>query len=300
MFKIHYVPGAHIHKLLNKERMTRSLPAPTRPTMGYCSINDVYKVDCHPEKHSSETSCVSRGCCWKPSPNKEVNVPYCYFPDKHKKFKSQACPILNNEQKLDCHPEPGALESRCLNRDCCWEPVNNNKFDVPYCYYKNMTALPLPPQVDPASCSNFRDVERIDCYPENGASKTGCQNRGCCWATPLVQSTLNVPYCFYPRGYGGYTILNISETSYGLEAYLNRTFRSAYPKDIAVIKMIVKFEDESRIHIKILDAENTRWEPPYPEIPLVDNKKANPAYSFIMDRFKSGFKVIRKSDNSVM
>lgn len=230
-----------------------------------------------------------------------MNVPYCYFPVNNKKLEVRTtCPKLHDEEKLDCHPEPGSTETQCLNRDCCWEPVQNNNFDVPYCFYKNMTALPPPPKPESSTCSKFHDVERMDCYPENGASESGCGNRGCCWAPPTGLTALNVPYCFYPRGYCGYNLLNITKTAYGLDAYLNRTFRSAYPRDVRVVKMVVKFEQENRLHIKISDAEKTRWEPPYPEVPMVDKMCASTAYSFVIDHTKVGFRVVRKSDYSVM
>lgn len=208
---------------------------------------------------------------------------------------------MPNEQKLDCFPEQGATELECLRRDCCWEEVQNPpSFDVPYCFYKNQTALPPPKAPSTEQCSNFKDVERIDCHPELGATEKRCASRGCCWVEPIgTKAELNTPTCFYPHNYGGYDFLNITETEFGLVAYYNRTFRSTFPRDVQVIKIIVKFETETRLHVKIVDTENDRWEPSYPLVPKVDKKVENTAYAFEMHEI-GGFKVIRKSDKFVM
>lgn len=94
--------------------------------------------------------------------------------------------------------------------------------------------------------------------------------------------------------------MNITKAPYGLDVYFNRTFRSTFPNDVRVIKMIVKYETDTRLHIKIVDPENSRWEPPLPLVPKVEKMTENPAYVFEIDEKQSGFKVIRKLDNFVM
>lgn len=81
---------------------------------------------------------------------------------------------------------------------------------------------------------------------------------------------------------------------------MQRTFKSAYPDDIKILKMIVKFEEENRLHVKLIDPENTRYETPYPEVPIIDGACRQTSYSFVMDHTKAGFKVVRKSDGTVM
>lgn len=63
---------------------------------------------------------------------------------------------------------------------------------------------------------------------------------------------LDTPYCFYPPNYNTYKIVNVSNTAFGLVAYLNRTYRTAYPDDVEVLQMTVKYETEDRLHVKVL------------------------------------------------
>lgn len=170
--------------------------------------------------------------------------------------------------------------------------------------------LPPPPAPDYNQCKKITTNMRFDCHPEAGANTASCEARGCCWIpakkklklkdTFEASDTLNIPYCFYPSKYGGYKYLNVTKTAYGLDAYLKRTFKSPYPHDIEVVKMIVKFETETRLHVKLLDPNHARFEPPYPEIPIVDRAWANISYSFVIDPLKTGFKVIRKSDETII
>lgn len=169
---------------------------------------------------------------------------------------------------------------------------------------KQTRRLPPPPRARMPQCSNFRDVDRFDCFPESGASQTACESRGCCWSPPAAAAShrvfLNVPYCFYPHGFTGYRYLNVTSTAYGLEAYLNRTFRSPYPDDVQLLRMVVKYEEDNRLHIKIVDAEHSRYESPYPEVPLIDRAATEAAYTFVIDQQRTGFKVLRKIDNTTI
>lgn len=70
---------------------------------------------------------------------------------------------------------------------------------------------------------------------------------------------LDTPYCFYPPNYNTYKIVNVSNTAFGLVAYLNRSYRTAYPDDVAVLQMTVKYETEDRLHVKVLKQSSLRW-----------------------------------------
>lgn len=182
-----------------------------------------------------------------------------------------------------------------LQRDVAHIPTAKNEF---------INKLPPPPAPDYNQCKKLSDELKFDCYPENGASIAACEARGCCWIPTKkkgkLNDTLDVPYCFYPPKYGGYRYLNVTKTAYGLDAYMKRTFNSPYPNDIGIVKIVVKFETDTRLHVKLIDASHTRFEPPYPEVPIVDRAWANTSYSIIIDPSKIGFKVLRKSDKTVM
>nr|CAD7395426.1 unnamed protein product [Timema cristinae] len=45
---------------------------------------------------------------------------------------------------------------------------------------------------------------------------------------------------------------------------------------------------------------HTRFEPPFPEVPVVEKVSSNPDYRVFIDESQLGFKVIRNSDNETM
>lgn len=115
-------------------------------------------------------------------------------------------------------------------------------------------------------CEQISDEFKFDCYPEDGATESRCKARGCCWVSRnkkllnkdsvensrVHHASLNVPYCFYPSGYGGYKFINITETPSGSISFLKRTFKSPYPGDVAVIRMDIRYETEQRLRIKVI------------------------------------------------
>uniref|UniRef100_A0A8D0AIN6 Maltase n=1 Tax=Sander lucioperca TaxID=283035 RepID=A0A8D0AIN6_SANLU len=54
-------------------------------------------------------------------------------------------------------------------------------------------------------CPNISLAERVDCFPDAGASKLRCEQRGCCWS-PLDER--NVPWCFFSTNHG-YTVESV-------------------------------------------------------------------------------------------
>ena len=47
------------------------------------------------------------------------------------KSLSLQCNLIDDSDRIDCHPEPDASSNRCLSRGCCWSAVANG----PYCYF---------------------------------------------------------------------------------------------------------------------------------------------------------------------
>ncbi|XP_045462356.1 lysosomal alpha-glucosidase-like [Harmonia axyridis] len=158
--------------------------------------------------------------------------------------------------------------------------------------------LPFPIKPNSSQCQVYDNKDKLDCLPQGIATKETCEKRGCCWIP--VSAPLGIPYCFYPQGYPTYNYLNVTQTAFGLIAFLKRSYRSAYPDDVEIIKLIVKYETESRLHIKIIDPLQHRFEPPYPEIPIVDRAAINLLYQFVYIPEKPGFQVVRKSDGTVI
>ena len=128
--------------------------------------------------------------------------------------------------------------------------------------HRKAKTLPPPPKPDYDQCKVLSDLDKYDCYPEDGSNQDNCEARGCCWMPkPGVQRSssrsgvnvpLDVPYCFYPLNYSTYTYLNVTETAFGLVAFMKRNYRSPYSDDVETIRMTVKFETEHRLHVKVI------------------------------------------------
>uniref|UniRef100_A0AAR5PG88 P-type domain-containing protein n=1 Tax=Dendroctonus ponderosae TaxID=77166 RepID=A0AAR5PG88_DENPD len=163
-----------------------------------------------------------------------------------------------------------------------------------------------PPKPDYGQCKLLKDGDKFDCFPENGASLEGCEARGCCWIPAKTKPKkinnipLDVPYCFYPPNHETYKIVNVTQTAFGLVAFLQRKYLSGYPQDVTDIQMVVKYETENRLHVKFTDPANNRFEPFFPEVPVVDRAAQNLNFVFELDMFKPGFKVVRKADNTTI
>ncbi|CAH2008235.1 unnamed protein product [Acanthoscelides obtectus] len=164
--------------------------------------------------------------------------------------------------------------------------------------------LPIPPKPDYNQCKLVTKAERFDCLSTESPNQRDCEARGCCWIpvhhVHLKKPPLDTPDCFYPPNYNTYRYVNITETNYGLVAFLKRNYSSTYPNDVELLKMIVKYETESRLHIKLIDPNFPRYEPPYPEVPIVNGAALNPSYIFEIDSLKPGFKVLRKEDKTII
>ncbi|XP_006811253.1 lysosomal alpha-glucosidase-like [Saccoglossus kowalevskii] len=128
----------------------------------------------------------------------------------------------------------------------------------------------------------IEDSLRFDCYPESGATKDACQARGCCWRQPNLAleqkkyfkdklATNSVPTCFYPKDFPSYSITSLTETDFGYTAHLSRTTKTYYPKDLLKLKMDVILETDTRLHFKIYDPDNDRYEVPI-DTPAFTNK----------------------------
>lgn len=124
----------------------------------------------------------------------------------------------------------------------------------------------LPSAADDDQCTTVHDDGRFDCFPEGDASEQGCKLRGCCWIPHNQrkansnhyrvnglneESFIGLPYCFYPPQYRSYHFSNITETRHGMMAYLERQFQSAYPDDVNVIAINVKYLSEDSLQVKV-------------------------------------------------
>ncbi|KAI5700352.1 hypothetical protein M8J76_005758, partial [Diaphorina citri] len=109
---------------------------------------------------------------------------------------------------------------------------------------------------------NVPDKERFDCFPNGQVTEESCTARGCCWS---ISNNSKVPACFYAHGLQSYKVVHIDKHSYGLDVYWKNTIKSPYGSDVQMLQMSVKFET-------ITDANATRYEPSFPEVPMFNNR----------------------------
>lgn len=80
-------------------------------------------------------------------------------------------------------------------------------------------------------------------------------------------SPLRVPYCYYPKNFEGYRVLNQTSTGISLTAYLERVNPSGVDDDIKLLRVEVIPQTNFIVRIRILAPIKRRWEPPLPVPP---------------------------------
>ncbi|CAI6349419.1 unnamed protein product [Macrosiphum euphorbiae] len=148
-------------------------------------------------------------------------------------------------------------------------------------------------------CTVTSDKYKFDCFPRGKADKESCEKRNCCWS-PTTQNS-QIPWCYYSSNYSNYKVINVTESRNEITAFFNITTNTIYKNDIKVLCMDISFQTAQRLHVKIYDPENKRYEPPYPEIPILKLNNTNEPlvsdYIVKLSDDKVGFAVLRKIDN---
>ena len=127
------------------------------------------------------------------------------------------------------------------------------------------TVSAYPKGEENGRCDIPRVEERFDCHPENSPTKEVCETRGCCWVPTKArikpiqskvasdpQSPVDIPYCYYPRDFPGYTVISKEVTKTGFKSYIERNSTSYYPRDVMKLVVDVAYENDVRLHIKVL------------------------------------------------
>jgi len=94
-------------------------------------------------------------------------------------------PTCSPTQRQDCEEDD---QQSCENKGCCWDPVNPNPLNQPWCYKASEPFF--------ATCGVSND-DKIDCAPGIPINVTSCLNLGCCWQE-ISQNPNNYPWCFKP------------------------------------------------------------------------------------------------------
>uniref|UniRef100_A0A671YCP6 alpha-glucosidase n=1 Tax=Sparus aurata TaxID=8175 RepID=A0A671YCP6_SPAAU len=115
-------------------------------------------------------------------------------------------------------------------------------------------------------CPNIPLSHRVDCFPDAGASKQQCEQRGCCW-NPLDER--NVPWCFFPVNHG-YTAESVNKPRANGKLMTATLKRMAAPSlfgaDVTELSLHAEMQTNKRLRFKISDAHKQRFEVPHEHI----------------------------------
>uniref|UniRef100_A0A674BIW6 Maltase n=1 Tax=Salmo trutta TaxID=8032 RepID=A0A674BIW6_SALTR len=144
--------------------------------------------------------------------------------------------------------------------------------------------------VDPV-CPVIPLGERVDCFPDAGASKLGCLQRGCCWS-PLDER--NAPWCFFSTNHG-YSVVRLS-------ALLKRKAApSLFGEDIEELTFHADMQTVNRLRFKISDAHKKRFEVPHEHIkPPATHPSGSFNYEVELRHNPFGFQVRRAATKKVL
>ena len=61
----------------------------------------------------------------------------------------------------------------------------------------------------------------------------------------------NVPWCYYPSNYLGYTVRSSNQTATGMTYTMQRMTSSGWPADVNILALDVIYETQQRLHFKV-------------------------------------------------
>ncbi|CAG8729844.1 13351_t:CDS:2, partial [Cetraspora pellucida] len=177
----------------------------------------------------------------------------------------------------------GITKEKCEARFCCWKPSNDS-----WCFYKKGQEYTC--DVDPST--------RVDCG-YLGIQQDECENRlNCCWDPK--EDAIGVNYCFYRRRpCNGYKVINSKTT----ERYLSGDLElrgpgcGNYGPDKEKLKFFVEHQTANRLHLKIFDPIESRYEIPEDIVPIssIESTQSDPLYQFSFKEDPFTFTVVRTS-----
>uniref|UniRef100_A0A8B9VXZ9 alpha-glucosidase n=1 Tax=Anas zonorhyncha TaxID=75864 RepID=A0A8B9VXZ9_9AVES len=134
--------------------------------------------------------------------------------------------------------------------------------------------------------STEQNEERIDCIPDQLATKSICTLRGCCWNP---QNDTSVPWCFFP-------------SNHGYKATLTRLpSPSLFGNDINTVLLTGEYQTSNRFRFKITDPNTKRFEVPHEHVgPFNGSAASNLNYKVEVKNNPFGIVVTRVSNGKVL
>lgn len=145
-------------------------------------------------------------------------------------------------------------------------------------------------------CDNLAVESRFDCMPE-GSDKTECEKRQCCWSNT---TSSQAPSCFYPQDFPNYRVVStkvkMNEMSYSLQ----KDKPSHRPNEILNLEVLLIFESEQTLRVKIIDPNNSRYEVPSLNRTQKSRPKNDTDYQIFINENPFGIKIFRKSTGKII
>ncbi|XP_068026417.1 LOW QUALITY PROTEIN: maltase-glucoamylase-like [Melanerpes formicivorus] len=149
------------------------------------------------------------------------------------------------------------------------------------------------------TCPSLDAAQRVDCIPDGIATKSLCSLRGCCWS-PLDDSS--VPWCYFSSDHGYAVDGDLVTTQQGLQASLVRASSpTLFSHNIDNLLLTVEPQTSNRLHFKITDPNNQRFEVPHEHVGSFTGPAASDLnYEVEVQRSPFGIKVTRASSGKVV
>ncbi|XP_074023543.1 maltase-glucoamylase-like [Numenius arquata] len=149
------------------------------------------------------------------------------------------------------------------------------------------------------NCPTLSVEERIDCIPDQVATKSLCSLRGCCWNP---RSDPSVPWCFFSAQHGYRRQGALRDTPQGFEASLTRlSAPSLFGGDVPRLLLTAQHQSPSRFRFKITDPEKQRFEVPHEHVgPFSGPAASDRKYQVEVQEEPFGIKVTRASNGKVL
>ncbi|CAG8606975.1 13228_t:CDS:2 [Funneliformis caledonium] len=227
---------------------------------------------------------------WLTSIIREKNIPFTNSIEISKNNNSinsinesiNICSI--SDARYDCGYF-GINKEQCESRFCCWRPSEDA--EDKWCFYK---------KGDPYSC-DIDPATRVDCG-YRGIQAFECINiLNCCWNPTDV---IGGNYCYYKsQPCKGYKVVNVEYRGNGrvliADLELNGIGCGLYGHDSRHLKFLVEYETAERLHVKIYDPKEWRFEVPEEivPIPLSESINSDLLYHFIYDENPFTFSIAR-------
>ncbi|XP_015492493.1 sucrase-isomaltase, intestinal [Parus major] len=148
-------------------------------------------------------------------------------------------------------------------------------------------------------CQKIPIAERIDCIPDQLATKSTCSLRGCCWSP---QSDTSVPWCFFSPNHGYQVQGSQRPTQAGFEATLKRLpSPSLFGNDIQTVLLTGEYQTKNRFRFKITDPKAKRFEVPHEHVqPFKGSMASDLSYKVELKQKPFGLVVTRTSNGKVL